>query len=538
MSQEEQPFRTRRELREARERATVQGAAADSPTPDAQQREAGDASPEVPVTGGSQVPPVSEAAQAPSPNGQAAPATGRTRRVAEAPVDAEPVRAERSSQLRARDRAALRAIKELAEKEEQLSGGTPTRRQRRLQELALETRQRPVVPLPGQDGATPNEPGQHEPGSKDEPSDGRDRPGMGVSFGPVPGTAPVRVVSKSAGEPLPDDMSLEEALAERERFTAQAQEYFAKLAENPGADAGAVDQDVLAEQIAMAERAAILNQRAQRKEQLAREAENAKAAPKEPFAPATAHNLGAVSREEAVEVPGVAHPVIKAPTTQVQIPVPQRLPQKPAAAPSSPEAGQEPAPETVQVRRVPVAGQGPAEAEAEAEAETADTATDRPEAVPSAPVNHGKKGGKGRKPGRRAQLLAQAEALANAGDEPAGAVVPVAGAVPAQTQNLGQVFTPTVPVAAPVTVAEPGQRDVVSQAPPAPAAPPRNAPGAVAAESLPVAARDAHGLEPLDVGTAGVHLATRLRLLYWGVLVLGGVALVVGVILAISAGGR
>ncbi|MBO9705489.1 MAG: hypothetical protein J7474_08265, partial [Arthrobacter sp.] len=72
----------------------------------------------------------------------------------------------------------------------------------------------------------------------------------------------------------------------------------------------------------------------------------------------------------------------------------------------------------------------------------------------------------------------------------------------------------------------------------APAAAPQAAPGAVAVESRPVAARDAHGLDPLDVGTAGVHVATRLRLLYWGVLALGGVALVVGVILAISAGGR
>ena len=288
----------------------------------------------------------------------------------------------------------------------------------------------------------------------------------------------------------------------------------------------------------MAERAAILNQRAQRREELAREAENAKAGPKPSFAPATAHNLGTVSREETVEVPGVAHPVIKAPTTQVQIPVPPRKPQKPAVAPAVPGPGEDPAPETVQVQRVPAQAAEPVDPEA-----GTTTSADQPEASAPVSANHGKKGGKGRKPGRRAQLLAQAEALASAGEaegEAAGVVVPAADAPAPETQNLGKVFTPTVPVAAPVTVAEPepAPRDADRQKPVKPAAAPQAPQSAVAVESRPVAARDAHGLDPLDVGTAGVHVATRLRLLYWGVLALGGVALVVGVILAISAGGR
>ncbi|SEC01115.1 hypothetical protein SAMN04489745_1838 [Arthrobacter woluwensis] len=535
MSQEEQPFRTRRELREARERATVQTTAAVSPTPDAQQDR---------TTGsGAGAPAADKSVRTPEVSGHTAPPTGRTRRVAEGPIDAEPVRTERSSQLRARDRAALRAIKDLAEKEEQLSGGTPTRRQRRLQELALETRQRSVVPMPPSDGAGPGQGGtggqvSGQAGQGREGSEGTGRPAMGVSLGPVPGTGAVRVVPKSAGEPLPEDMSLEEALAERERFTAQAQEYFAKLAENPGAAPGEVDQDVLAEQIAMAERAAILNQRAQRREELAREAENAKAGHKPSFAPATAHNLGTVSREETVEVPGVAHPVIKAPTTQVQIPVPSRKPQKPAVAPAVPGPGEEPAPETVHVQRVPAPAAEPVDPEA-----GTTTSAAQPEASAPVSANHGKKGGKGRKPGRRAQLLAQAEALASAGEaegEAAGVVVPAADAPAPETQNLGKVFTPTVPVAAPVTVAEPAPapRDADRQKPVKPAAAPQAPQSAVAVESRPVAARDAHGLDPLDVGTAGVHVAARLRLLYWGVLALGGVALVVGVILAISAGGR
>ena len=73
---------------------------------------------------------------------------------------------ERSSQVRARDRATLRTIKELAEKEGNLAGGgPPTRRQLRLLQLAAETapatsanlivpasprtRATPVVPQPG-----------------------------------------------------------------------------------------------------------------------------------------------------------------------------------------------------------------------------------------------------------------------------------------------------------------------------------------------------------------------------------------------------
>src|SRR3954463_10152503 len=66
--------------------------------------------------------------------------TGRSRRVADAPVDSVRGGAERSSQVRARDRAALRTIKELAEKEGHLAGGgEPTRRQLRLLQLAAET---------------------------------------------------------------------------------------------------------------------------------------------------------------------------------------------------------------------------------------------------------------------------------------------------------------------------------------------------------------------------------------------------------------
>ncbi|WP_254779552.1 MULTISPECIES: hypothetical protein [Micrococcaceae] len=88
----------------------------------------------------------------------------RNRRAADGPVDAVGTAAqERSSQVRARDRAALRTIKELADKEEQLSGGgPPTRRQLRLQQLQAEvaTSMNPIVPAAGstQEAAKPGSP--------------------------------------------------------------------------------------------------------------------------------------------------------------------------------------------------------------------------------------------------------------------------------------------------------------------------------------------------------------------------------------------
>ncbi|BAS09372.1 hypothetical protein AHiyo4_27940 [Arthrobacter sp. Hiyo4] len=82
----------------------------------------------------------------------------------------EQSQAQRSSQIRARDRAALRAIKELEEKEDQLSaGGPPTRRQLRLQQLKEQavTSANPIIPAPmGQplpSQPLPSQPAQNQP---------------------------------------------------------------------------------------------------------------------------------------------------------------------------------------------------------------------------------------------------------------------------------------------------------------------------------------------------------------------------------------
>ncbi|WCI08838.1 hypothetical protein PJ267_01975 [Arthrobacter sp. OVS8] len=95
--------------------------------------------------------------------------TGRRRIPGPADTVRSTAGSERSSQVRARDRATLRTIKELAEKEGNLAGGgPPTRRQLRLMQLAAETapataanmivpasprtRSTPVVAQPGEPG--------------------------------------------------------------------------------------------------------------------------------------------------------------------------------------------------------------------------------------------------------------------------------------------------------------------------------------------------------------------------------------------------
>jgi hypothetical protein len=53
-----------------------------------------------------------------------------------------------------------------------------------------------------------------------------------------------------------------------------------------------------------------------------------------------------------------------------------------------------------------------------------------------------------------------------------------------------------------------------------------------------VAANAAYGLEPLDVATAGLGRARRLRSLQLGVLALGVLALITGVVLIITGLGH
>ncbi|MET1021094.1 MAG: hypothetical protein ABWX69_02705 [Arthrobacter sp.] len=218
---------------------------------------------------------------------------------------------ERSSQIRARDRATLRTIKELAEKEGNLAGGAaaPTRRQLRLMQLAAETapatsanlivpasprtRTTPVVPQPGAAGAQPV-----------------------VESAPAAATkAPAQKADGRSDAPAgqgSEGMTVEQALAARELLAMQAQNQLAKMEHITATDPDAVDPDVLAEQIALAERAAVLNRRAAAKQKLAEQ--NSKPEPARND-PTTANNLAMVTPLEFVQVPGVERPVLKRPAT-------------------------------------------------------------------------------------------------------------------------------------------------------------------------------------------------------------------------------
>jgi hypothetical protein len=410
MSQEQPPVRSRRELRQARDEKQATGS-----------------------TGPGQVSPASKQApskQAPSP--EPVEDTGRVRRVAGGPVDSVPdlTQAQRSSQIRARDRAALRAIKDLEEKEGQLAaGGPPTRRQLRLQQLKEQavTSANPIVPAAASQVPLPS----------------HDR---------APETAQPAATPQASG--IPQGVSVEQALAARALIAEQAKNQLAKMEHIASLDPEAVDPEILAEQIALAERAAVLNRRAMAKQKLAEQA----AAPAAPETaprpePSAASNLAMVTPLEFVQVPGVDRPVMKPPATSY---VPVVTKPGPRLQPSgSPR---------------PASGKGRRPSTASSPSGTAPA----PAAVAG-----------------RSRVIARAEAAARAAVRPEPAVSPPAQSPAGQSEDLFDDL-PRIP------------------------------------------ARSAYGLEPLDAATAGLARAKRMRLVQFGVLAFGIVALISGVILIIS----
>ena len=417
-SQEQRPIRSRRELRRAREQ-----------NPEVQ--------PEATAAGETTASGETAAQKETGSAGDADRSNARNRRAADAPVDAVNAAAqERSSQIRARDRAALRTIKELADKEEQLSGGgPPTRRQLRLQQLQAEvaTSMNPIVPMPGTKPESADKAGdkdgskQQVPGKQQAAAQPKDAPSG------TPGS------SGTPGGPAESEMSVEQALAVRELIAAQVQNQTSKLEHIAEQDPLAVDPDVLAQQIALAERAAVLNKRAAAKQKLAEKnqaeqnhsgqnpaGQNTAVQGKSPSTsgPSTANNLAMVTPLEFVKVPGVERPVMKRPSTTFV----------PLVTSSGPKLA---------------SGQSPA---------------------------------KERSPRGRAGVLARAEAVAKSARNKA------------------------------VPTAEPSEE---TQRPP-------------------VSASTAYGLDPLDANTAGLARAQRSRLLQYGVLALGLVALIVGIIMITS----
>jgi len=278
MSQEQPPIRSRRELRQARDER-LDTAGPGEPTE--------------------------------------AEITGRSRRVADAPVDSVPGGAERSSQVRARDRATLRTIKELAEKEGHLAGGgPPTRRQLRLLQLAAETapatQANTIVPASPRTRATPVvSPAAKDAAQKDAAQKNAAQNAAPAESGARAPKAPAADGAGPGGK-TPEGMTVEQALAARELLAEQAKNQVAKMEHISATDPDAVDPAVLAEQIALAERAAILNRRAAAKQKLA-EQNSQPVAPRND--PTTANNLAMVTPLEFEKVPGVERPVMKRPAT-------------------------------------------------------------------------------------------------------------------------------------------------------------------------------------------------------------------------------
>ncbi|MFF2317436.1 hypothetical protein ACFVTE_14350 [Arthrobacter sp. NPDC058097] len=308
MSQEQQPIRSRRELRKARDEALAKNRNAAPPG-------AGEQTP-------ASKPPVSKVPPS-NPPGSKRPAaadssqddTGRVRRVAPGPVDSPAAgsAAERSSQIRARDRAALRTIKELAEKEEQLSGGgPPTRRQLRLMQLKEQavTSAMPVVPPADGDAST----GKSSASASDSSSGTAGKPALAAGSKPAtsPATGPGPRPATPAGDELPDGMTVEQALEARALLAEQAKNQIAKMEHIAATDPEAVDPEILAQQIALAERAAVLNKRAMAKQKLAEQNTPQQGGQN---GPSTASNLAMVTPLEFEQVPGVDRPVMKRPAT-------------------------------------------------------------------------------------------------------------------------------------------------------------------------------------------------------------------------------
>ncbi|MDQ0923143.1 hypothetical protein QF038_001651 [Pseudarthrobacter sp. W1I19] len=473
MSQEQPPIRSRRELRKARDaqQASV-STGTDQVSPATKRPPAGRPAPSGAGTSAAGSPAPGSALASGTPN---SPAPGAPSQAA------EQTHTQRSSQIRARDRAALRTIKELEEKEGQLAaGGPPTRRQLRLQQLKEQalTAATPIVAPSG-----PAAPGANRPGSPASQVQADAAQDPKVATTPAP---------KSRSSTAPQGMTVEQALAARALLAEQAKNQIAKMEHIASLDPEAVDPEILAEQIALAERAAVINRRAMARQKLAEQAgvpvgqealpgqepeptpESApgkkpvpgqkpvpgrKPAPgqqKSPQqglkaqpaadqrpAPSAASNLAMVTPLEFVQVPGVDRPVMKPPATS-HVPVTTRPGTK-----VPPAAGTK--------KRRPAGGGRP---------------------TPSDSVTG------------RSQVIARAEAAARAASRPR-------------------------PPVAPQAAANTGVED--------------------AFEDLPrIPARSAHGLDPLDAATAGLARANRNRILQFCVLAFGILALIAGIVLIIS----
>ncbi|MCC9204515.1 hypothetical protein [Arthrobacter sp. zg-Y769] len=314
----------------------------------------------------------------------------RSRRAADVPVDSPAGPRERESQQRARDREALRAYKALADTQERPDPETalPTRRQLRLQQqqraaaagsrttpvpaAAVESpavrpaasgplaetpspasvplrrerrRQSPAAAVDGESEAPDLQAAEteheQETGSRVQASRQQSRRSATATPESEPtateSVTAVPVAGAAAGtDPNADveGMSVEQALAARQALEGQARNHVAAMEAMEAQDPQAVDLELLAQQKALAERAKVLNRRTRAIEKLSRENEQRRPSSGDP---STAHNLAMVTPLEFVNVPGMEHPVMKAPPTS-HVPVVTAATQQAAAPADRPVA--------------------------------------------------------------------------------------------------------------------------------------------------------------------------------------------------------
>ncbi|GAA1340298.1 hypothetical protein [Arthrobacter roseus] len=232
---------------------------------------------------------------------------------------------ERESQARARSREALQAYKSLAEPSSPVDPEPPTRRQlrmRRAETAEVDTDLDSSAEDSQSDGQLPSDHDIQAEALPDEIESAEaplDTQSLGASGGrrhrrQVPDSSP----STSPEGESQERMSIEQALAAREALMGQAQNQAAALASQQQENPFSVDLAVLAEQKALAERAAVLNRRAENMERLSRENEQARS---ERNDPTTAHNLGMIAPIDYAHRPGVDRSVtLRAPGT-THIPV-------------------------------------------------------------------------------------------------------------------------------------------------------------------------------------------------------------------------
>ena len=278
---------------------------------------------------------------------------GRARRALDAPVDGSEAQAERSSQARARDRATHRALRELHEKEQAAqtaaqTAGLPSRRALRQQGDTGRIPMTGEQPHPAPETAQPlpgRPDGQQGTSRQATPQEAPARDESAPAAGPIPVVPPAAGGPAGAGAlprvgPPPPParpgvvangltvvpalgpetgsfrkLSHEQIAAAREMLKEQAKNQAAMIEAQRSGDTD-VDPEVLAQQVAMAERAAVLNRRARAKQRLAEESKReSTGAPRQAPTPSSTDNLAMVTPLEFMRVPGVPHPVMKPPST-------------------------------------------------------------------------------------------------------------------------------------------------------------------------------------------------------------------------------